>query len=123
MARNYNSERKGFTITWIIENFQYSTYRYEEVLQSPTFVVDTMEKAKWCLFLYPAFDVDYIKKDLLLGLRRMPDSKGPPSIKIDCACGLLTADGWVARQWNVTEKEFTKYRFIVLLSLLLFPKW
>ncbi|GIY19770.1 TD and POZ domain-containing protein 1 [Caerostris extrusa] len=56
MASDNNSERKGFTITWIIENFKYSTYRYGEILESPTFVVDTMEETKWRLFLYPVFD-------------------------------------------------------------------
>ncbi|GIY49427.1 speckle-type POZ protein B, partial [Caerostris darwini] len=107
MASDNNSERKGFTITWIIENIKYSTYRFGEDLESPTFVVDTMEETKWCLFLYPIFGVGYIKKDSLLVLQRMPDSKEPPSIKIDCECSLLTADGWVAG-YNVRAKEVSK---------------
>ncbi|GIX69143.1 speckle-type POZ protein [Caerostris extrusa] len=108
MASDNNSERKGFTITWIIENFKYSTYRYGEILESPTFVVDTMEETKWRLFLCLVFD-DAVEDDLLLDLRRMLDSKGPPSIKIDIEYALLTEDGWVFTQRNVTEKEFMKY--------------
>ncbi|GIY19772.1 speckle-type POZ protein [Caerostris extrusa] len=104
MASNNNPERKGFAITWIIENFKYDPYRYEVGLQSPTFVVDTMEETKWCLFFTPIF-YDGDVGDLLLGLKRMSDSKGPPSIKIGCECALLTADG---TQCNITEQEFTK---------------
>ncbi|GIY46699.1 speckle-type POZ protein [Caerostris darwini] len=116
MASNNNSERKGFTIMWIIENFKYSTYRYEVGLQSPTFVVDTMEETKWRLFLYHIFYDDNIEKDLLFGLRRMPHSKGPQSIKIRCECALLTADGWVGTQCNVTEQGFTKYSSVTFQS-------
>ncbi|GIY86266.1 hypothetical protein CDAR_2001 [Caerostris darwini] len=42
----------------------------------------------------------------------MSDCKGPPTIIIDCECALLTEDGWVAGQDNVTKQEFTKKRFV-----------
>ncbi|GIY49428.1 hypothetical protein CDAR_82061 [Caerostris darwini] len=94
MASNNNPERKGFTITWIIENFKYSKYSNGAGLESPTFVVDTMEETKWNLFFYPMFYAGHIE-DAFIGLRRMSDCKGPPIIKIDCGCALFT-DGCVS---------------------------
>ncbi|GIY26994.1 TD and POZ domain-containing protein 1 [Caerostris extrusa] len=106
MASNDNSERKGFTITWIIENFKYSKYRNGDRLESPTFVVDTMEKTKWFLYVFPRFF--NIEDDLSLGLVRMLDCKGPRSIKIDCKCELLTADGWIAGEYNLIKQRVFK---------------
>ncbi|GIY77614.1 speckle-type POZ protein B [Caerostris darwini] len=110
MATNTNSERKGFTITWIIENIKYSTVRNGERLESPTFIVDTMEETKWSLFLSPILNDG---EDLLLGLRRMSDSKGPSSIKIDIACALLTADGSVAGEYTATKQKVSKNDSVV----------
>ncbi|GIY72345.1 speckle-type POZ protein [Caerostris darwini] len=106
MASNNNSERKGFTITWIVENFQYSTLKYGDFLRSPTFIVDTMEKTKWRLVAFPRY-YD-IEDGFSVGLERMSDCKGPPSIKIDSDCALLTADGSVAEEYNVREQEVSK---------------
>ncbi|GIX69135.1 hypothetical protein CEXT_143161 [Caerostris extrusa] len=95
MASNNNSERKGFNITWIIKNIKYSTQNDGEILTSPSFIVDTIRKTKWSLFLYPCFHKGTLEDVILFGLRRMPDCKGPPSIKIDIEYALLTADGSV----------------------------
>ncbi|GIY22806.1 hypothetical protein CEXT_285091 [Caerostris extrusa] len=72
-----------------------------------------MEETKWCLFLYPTFIDDGIIKDSLLGLRRMPDNKGPYSIKIDIEYALLTADGWVAGENIVTKQKVSKNESVV----------
>ncbi|GIX69126.1 hypothetical protein CEXT_143131 [Caerostris extrusa] len=79
MASENNSERKGFTMTWIIDNFKYFTYG--EYVESPTFIVDTMEETKWCLYIYPRFDDDGVDVGLFLGLKRMSDRKGPYTLK------------------------------------------
>ncbi|GIY22802.1 TD and POZ domain-containing protein 3 [Caerostris extrusa] len=107
MASNYNFERKGFTITWIIDNFKYSTLKCRESVRSPTFIVDTIEKTKWNLFLYPTLHYN-LEEGFSLGLWRMSDSKGPPRIKIDCECALLTAHGGVDGKYGFREKEVSK---------------
>ncbi|GIY26992.1 speckle-type POZ protein B [Caerostris extrusa] len=113
MASNNNSARNGFTITWIIENFDNSTVTNGDCLESPTFTVDTMEETKWCLFLYPACDDDAVEDDILFGLRRMPDCKGPLSIKIDIEYALLTADGSVAGEYTVTKQKVSENESVV----------
>ncbi|GIX93841.1 speckle-type POZ protein [Caerostris darwini] len=112
MASNNNSGRKGFTITWIIENIDYYRVNNGDCLESPTFIVDTMEETKWCLFVFPIFNDDDVE-DLLFGLRRMPDSKGPPSIKIDIEYAILTAGGWVAGEYTVTKQKVFKNDSVV----------
>ncbi|GIY38830.1 speckle-type POZ protein B [Caerostris extrusa] len=112
MASNTNSERKGFTITWIIENFDYSTYRYGDNLEIPTFIVDTMEETKWS-FSLSRMRYDDGKLDAFWNtLMRLSDRNGPSSIRIDCECEVLTADGCVARQCNITEQEFSKHHMV-----------
>ncbi|GIY77616.1 speckle-type POZ protein B [Caerostris darwini] len=114
MASNTSSERKGFTITWIIENIKYSTQNDGEILTSPSFIVDTMRETKWSLFLYPCFHKGTLEDGFHLGLRRMPDCKGPSTIKIDCECALLTADGCVDGPYNVTQREVSKNDEVLL---------
>ncbi|GIY13414.1 speckle-type POZ protein [Caerostris darwini] len=113
MGRITSSERKGFSITWIIGNFDNSTVTNGDCLESPTFIVDTMEETKWCLFLYPVCDDDAVEDDILIGLRRMPDCKGPPSIKIDIEYALLTADCSVAGEYTVTKQKVSENESVV----------
>ncbi|GIY13413.1 speckle-type POZ protein B, partial [Caerostris darwini] len=120
MASNNNPERKVFTIKWIIENFKYSTLKCTHGLRSPTFIVDTMEKTKWCLFVCLEFyDIEF--GVLVSGLQRMPDCKGPPSITIDGECALLTVDGLVAREYNFREEEVSKNGHVFFESFT--PTW
>ncbi|GIY77618.1 uncharacterized protein CDAR_206801 [Caerostris darwini] len=83
-----------------------------DCLESPTFIVDTMEETKWCLFVFLTFKDDGFK-DLLFGLRRMPDSKGPSSIKIAIEYALLTTDGSVAGEYTVTKQKVFKNESVV----------
>ncbi|GIY77609.1 speckle-type POZ protein B [Caerostris darwini] len=66
-----------------------------------------MEKTKWCIYLYPKPHFN-LEDGFSPGLWRMSDSKGPRSIKIDCECALLTADGWVAGKYSFIEEEVSK---------------
>lgn len=50
--------KEVFTFTWKIKNFSMLPHQNEEILRSPTFVVETVNKTKWCLELYPKIGED-----------------------------------------------------------------
>ncbi|GFR16968.1 tdpoz2 [Trichonephila clavata] len=99
------SERKCFSFTWAIENFSFCWQRDGETILSPAFIVDTIERSKWKLMLYPehlsgkAYYVSFF-------LKREKDSKGPIDIKIFLEFSFLAADGSVIMSNEILEYSF-----------------
>ncbi|GFS84082.1 TD and POZ domain-containing protein 1 [Nephila pilipes] len=81
-----------FMFTWHIENFSFSWQNKNENMKSPSFIVETMDKSKWCLIIYPAgcqIAEDYVS----IYLGRLGDSKGPSDIEIEFELYLSTDSG------------------------------
>lgn len=55
-----------FSFVWKIENFSMIPHQFEEILQSPTFVVDAWEKVEFYLRMYPRGRVKEGKMSLFL---------------------------------------------------------
>ncbi|GIY02277.1 uncharacterized protein CDAR_112651 [Caerostris darwini] len=82
---NQGDDRKvPFTYIWAVENYSEPIHL---TLQSPSFVVDSIEKTKWCLVLYvnPHCVLCYIA--------RQSDSSGLKSMEIDFELAILADDG------------------------------
>ncbi|GIY14334.1 uncharacterized protein CDAR_78571 [Caerostris darwini] len=101
MACENTTGRRTFTVTWIIDNFEYCIQKEGERIKSPTFVADILANTKWSLWIYPR-QGDYI----FLYLYRESDSKGPLEIKINYEFALLTADG-SCHLFDTTEENFS----------------
>ncbi|GFT22813.1 speckle-type POZ protein A [Nephila pilipes] len=102
------SEKKGFSFTWVIENFSYCWQKKDEKIMSPTFVVDTMSKTKWRLILYPKGDRNAGEDFISFYLERQEDSKGPDCYKIFYELAFLAIDGSVLKSKDVSENSFLK---------------
>ncbi|GIY44190.1 speckle-type POZ protein B [Caerostris darwini] len=65
-----------------------------------------MEETKWGFSLCR---ISNLEDHFWIALSRLKDRNGPSSIRIACECEVLTADGCVAGQCNITEQEFSKH--------------
>ncbi|GIY72034.1 speckle-type POZ protein B [Caerostris darwini] len=107
-----NITGKGtFTVTWIIDNFEYCIEKEGEYIKSPTFVAPTFANTKWSLRIYPRKG-----NDISLCLFRESDSKGPLKIKINYEFALLAADG-LCRLFDTTEECFSTNSISNLISV------
>ncbi|GFS95074.1 speckle-type POZ protein B [Nephila pilipes] len=100
------SGQKCFLFTWIIENFSYCWQKKGERIISPSFIVETMERTKWNLWLYPAGGSD--DKHISLFLHRLEDSKGSCVIKIEFEFSLLAENESPLKSTSVFNSSFCK---------------
>ncbi|XP_071042731.1 speckle-type POZ protein-like [Parasteatoda tepidariorum] len=83
------SERTGkddFIFTWIIEDF----FSKSDLLISPEFTIESLQKTVWCVELYPKGL--HSDKSVDLYLRRKDDT-GPQSITVNYAISIIAANG------------------------------
>ncbi|GFY55609.1 TD and POZ domain-containing protein 3 [Trichonephila inaurata madagascariensis] len=104
-------ERKCFSFTWALENFSFCWQKRGERILSPSFIVDTIERSKWKLMLYP--NGDWSKNSLpsdsiSFNLRREEDSKGPTDITIFFELSFLAADGSAIMSSEISEDFFDR---------------
>ncbi|GFU07237.1 speckle-type POZ protein A [Nephila pilipes] len=106
MASTDKNNSKCFLFTWIIENFSYCWQKKGERIISPSFIVETMERTKWNLWLYPAGESDdeYIN----LFLHRLEDSKGSCVIKIEFEFSLIAENESPLKSTSVLNSSFGK---------------
>ncbi|CAL1296282.1 unnamed protein product [Larinioides sclopetarius] len=93
MACKMEGNRKSFTFTWILENFEYCWQETADELLSPTFIADTMDRTKWSLSIYPRGAES--NRWVSLILRREVDSKGPATYEVYYELAFLASDGLV----------------------------
>ncbi|GFY53129.1 hypothetical protein TNIN_190641 [Trichonephila inaurata madagascariensis] len=86
------SENKCFTYTWNIENFSYSWQKNRECISSPVFNVDTMEKTKWRLDLYPNGCLKNARDYISFFLKRESACTGPEEFNIYFDLSFLTTN-------------------------------
>ncbi|GBM31319.1 Speckle-type POZ protein B [Araneus ventricosus] len=113
MACKFDTNRKGFTFIWILENFEYCEQKTGQFLKSPTFIVDTIERTKWSLWICPRGYKSESWISLFLG--REEDSKGPATIEVDYEVAFLASDGAVLKSLSIHKHAFPKpqtYGFI-----------
>ncbi|XP_055952079.1 speckle-type POZ protein-like B isoform X1 [Argiope bruennichi] len=106
MACTFEKNEKDFTFIWILENFEYCDKKIWERLKSPTFIVDTIERTKWSLLIYPRGQES--NKWISLFLRREEDSKGPESIEVDFELALLASDDSVLKSLCIRKHAYPK---------------
>ncbi|GBN88585.1 Speckle-type POZ protein [Araneus ventricosus] len=106
MAGQIYTKRKAFAFTWIIENFEYCEQKTGNFLKSPTFIVDTIDRSKWSLSIYPRGDT--AKSWISLFLEREEDSKGPVTIEVGYELAFLTVDGSVLTSQSEYKHAFLK---------------
>ncbi|GFT01645.1 TD and POZ domain-containing protein 5 [Nephila pilipes] len=108
MNRKRISGKKSFSFTWVIENFSYCWQKKDEEISSPAFTVETMEKTKWKLILYPKESVvDDVQEDFIsFYLERQENSKGPANFTIFYEFSFVGADGSL-----LVSTELLKYSF------------
>ncbi|KAF8771305.1 TD and POZ domain-containing protein 5 [Argiope bruennichi] len=89
MASKVEEERKGFIFEWKIKNFSYCWHRKGDYLESPSFVVDSLDGTKWKLSVFPRGHTDgnYIG----LFLKRDTNCNGPnTAISIEVVLSILS---------------------------------
>ncbi|GFY61334.1 speckle-type POZ protein B [Trichonephila inaurata madagascariensis] len=77
----FENSAKGLTFHWKIEHFSCLWHKTGENITSPVFIADSVEKTKWCLWLYPKGDLN--ETYVACYLQRLPSTKGPNSISIN----------------------------------------
>ncbi|GIY89812.1 TD and POZ domain-containing protein 1-like [Caerostris extrusa] len=103
MASQRLSQKNAFCITWIVKNYNYWWYLSPGRIESPEFIVDTMEKTKWRLIVYPLPYCGTI--DCFLS--RVEECEGPPNIEVEFQLELLAMDGSPLTS-RVLKHSFTK---------------
>ncbi|GFU74284.1 TD and POZ domain-containing protein 4 [Trichonephila clavipes] len=108
MDRQSISEKKCFSFTWVIENFNFCWQKKGENILSPAFIADTIERSRWKLMLYP--EGDLITKDgsISFFLKREEDSKGPTDLRIFFQLSFLSASGSVVMSSRIFEHPFKR---------------
>ncbi|CAL1296284.1 unnamed protein product [Larinioides sclopetarius] len=89
MDSETEEEGKCFVFEWKIKNFSYCWHKKGDYLESPSFVVDSIEGTKWKLSLFPRGHTDgnYIG----LYLKRDPNCNGPNAgISIEVELSILS---------------------------------
>ncbi|GFW88423.1 hypothetical protein TNCV_2287491 [Trichonephila clavipes] len=102
------SENKCFTYTWKIENFGYSWQKNGECISSPVFIVDTMEKTKWRLDLYPKGCLKHSMDYISFFLKRESSCRGPEPFDIYFDLSFLTTDNSVLLSKGPYDNSFFK---------------
>ncbi|GBM11914.1 Speckle-type POZ protein [Araneus ventricosus] len=106
MECKFDTNRKGFNFIWILENFEYCGQKVNQVLSSPRFIVDTIERTKWSLWIYPR---GYESESWIsLYLCREADSKGSSTIEVDFELAFLASDGSVLTSYIDYKRAFLK---------------
>ncbi|GIY89811.1 TD and POZ domain-containing protein 1 [Caerostris extrusa] len=103
MASQSLSQKNAFCVTWIVENMDYSLSGWSGRNESPEFVVDTMEKTKWCLNVLPLPRSGTVE----CWLHRVKGREGPPNIEVEFQFELLTVDGSTLTS-DVEKRSFKK---------------
>ncbi|XP_015925923.1 speckle-type POZ protein B [Parasteatoda tepidariorum] len=98
--------RDGFTFTWRIENFSSFGRKTGEYIQSPTFLVEKLDKTEWYLRLYPRGDVDH--NYTACYLYRKKNDEGPSKIVIGYKISFITVDGTPNLSGQVEKLTFAK---------------
>lgn len=85
-----DTDTQVYTCLWKIKNFSHCLRKVNECLESPSFVIDSFEKTKWCLRVYPRG----VSDDKFIGcsLDRQISDKEKPRINIDFEVSFLDAD-------------------------------
>ncbi|GFS95462.1 speckle-type POZ protein [Trichonephila clavipes] len=104
-------ESKCFTYTWNIENFTYSWQKNGECISSPVFIVDTMEKTKWRLELYPNGCLKHSMDFISFFLKRESTCRGPEPFDIHFDLSFLTTDNSVLISKGPYRNSFFKGNF------------
>ncbi|GFX41324.1 TD and POZ domain-containing protein 5 [Trichonephila clavipes] len=100
------SENKCFTITWKIENFNYSWQTNGECISSPVFIVDSKAESKWKLNLFPkGKEKDFISFYLL---RENDDREDENFDSVLFQLSFLASDNSVLTSRNITKNSFVK---------------
>ncbi|GIY40671.1 speckle-type POZ protein B [Caerostris darwini] len=89
MASQRLSQKNAFCITWILENFDYCLSRQLQDIESPDFIVDTMEKTRWRLSVFPWPHLGRVD----CWLHRVKESEGPSNIEVEFQFEVLAVDG------------------------------
>ncbi|GIY40669.1 uncharacterized protein CDAR_183031 [Caerostris darwini] len=103
MASQRLSRKNAFCITWIVENFDCCSYWWLGEIKSPEFVVDMVEKTKWCLSVHPLSP----NGPVYCWLHRVEESEGPPNIEVELQFELLSVDGSTLAS-HVEKRAFKK---------------
>ncbi|GFY08716.1 TD and POZ domain-containing protein 3 [Trichonephila clavipes] len=82
-----DSEREGYTFLWKIEHFNCAWHRRGEKIESPVFVLDSLERTKWRLCIFPKGDTT--ENCVAYYLKRHQESKGPNAIEIEYELSFL----------------------------------
>ncbi|GIX85790.1 speckle-type POZ protein B [Caerostris darwini] len=110
------STRKTFTYTWTIQNSAHCWHKEGELLNSPAFFVDTLERTKWYLRIFPRGNFE--KGFSTVYLRRDSADFGPDSIKLGYKISFLAENGVPIRTKEIKEHSFTKNHGYGALELL-----
>ncbi|GFR26005.1 speckle-type POZ protein-like [Trichonephila clavata] len=102
------SENKCFTYTWNIENFSYSWQKNGECISSPIFILDTMEKTKWRLELYPKGCLKHSNNFISFFLKRESACRGPEQIDLYFDLSFLATDYSVLTSKGPYRNSFFK---------------
>ncbi|GIY55347.1 TD and POZ domain-containing protein 5 [Caerostris darwini] len=103
MALPSEDERKCCTILWTIENFSYYLEK-EASLESPTILLECLEKTKWSLVLWLAGILP--KNLIIMNLKRNLKCTGPDNITLNVDMALLLMNGSVLHQ-KLSEESIT----------------
>ncbi|CAL1282224.1 unnamed protein product [Larinioides sclopetarius] len=102
--------RKCFTFIWKLENASYCWQKTGERIESPAFILDSIDETKWKLRLYPRGQ-DW-SNEIGFYLVRDADSKGSDSIEIEYDLSFLAQDGTILESRSPMIRSFLrKYGF------------
>ncbi|GBN50550.1 hypothetical protein AVEN_239036-1 [Araneus ventricosus] len=89
MSNVADTQRVGFTIIWKIENFSLvPKLSKTELIRSPSFTADNLDKTSWYLLLYPVgFSQD--NRDTFLSKLHKNSGRGPNWISLDYELSIL----------------------------------
>ncbi|GFT19007.1 speckle-type POZ protein [Trichonephila clavipes] len=101
-----DSERERYTFLWKIERFNCTWQRNGQKIGSPVFVLDSLEKTKWILWLYPLGDAT--ENCIAYYLARHQECKGPDTIEIEYQLSFLEENCTPLQSTVVLKDSFTR---------------
>ncbi|CAL1275157.1 unnamed protein product [Larinioides sclopetarius] len=109
-ATRDDSDAKGCTFLWKIENLSYCWLKRGECIKSPAFTVDSLYGTIWSLCLFPKGVKN--QNSATVVLKREHEHCGPNFIQVKYQIALLDKDGSVLEDKHIWEKGFQKEKSV-----------
>ncbi|GBN59712.1 hypothetical protein AVEN_96322-1 [Araneus ventricosus] len=114
MATKAGDETNGYTFQWKIENISHCWLKRGQKIVSPTFIAETLEGAKWSLWLYPKGYAD--ENFITFYLRRECDWDEPALVAANYQLAFLGKDGSFLKENSSSKYIFDRNGWSVVVT-------